>query len=97
MLSKNLPLLKRLWVMPVRLGLDLVSAFKALVSGDGGYFKAVIKAEWAFIKWWFFKRAGSKKPRSRKGTLRGYYRGNIAWAHFVQKKKYFSEIVRHSR
>ena len=79
--------------MPLRLGLDMISAFKALFSGDAGYFRAVIKAEWAFIKWWLNNRRGSKKPKSVKGKLHGYLRSNIAWAHFVRKKKYFSEIV----
>lgn len=94
MLSKNLPLLKRLWVMPFRLGLDAVSAFKALFSGDPGYFRAVMKAEWAFVKWWLFNRGSSKSPASRKGKLRGYFPGNIAWQHFARKKQYFSEIVK---
>ena len=94
MLAKNLPLIKRLWVMPLRLGLDAVSAFKALVNGDPGYFRAVMKAEWAYVKWKFLNRSSSNKPVSRKGKLRGYYPGNIAWQHFARKKQYFSEIVK---
>ena len=93
MLSKNLPLIKRFWVMPVRFALDGVSAFKALLAGDPGYFRAVMKAEWAFIKWWISKRGFSKKPTGSHHQLHGFYQGNIAWQHFVRKKQYFSEIV----
>jgi len=97
MLSKNLPFSKKVWVMPLRLGLDLVSAFKGLFGGDGGYFKAVIRAEWAFIKWWLFKRSSAKRPANKNGKLHGYLGHNIAWQYFVRKKKYFSEIVGKTR
>jgi GT2 family glycosyltransferase len=93
MLSKNLPFLKKIWVMPMRLGLDTISALKGLFGGDPGYFKAVMRAEWAFIKWWMFNRKGSKSPLNKRGGLKGYWSGNIAWQHFVRKKRYFSEIV----
>ncbi len=93
MLCRNLPLIKRLWIMPMRLALDGVSALKALVGGDPGYFRAVMKAEWAFVKWWLFIRPGTKHPLNRQKKLKGYYHGNVAWKHFARKKRYFSEIV----
>jgi GT2 family glycosyltransferase len=97
MLSKNLPLSKRLWVMPLRSALDAVSAFKGLLSGDGGYFLAVCKAHIAFLKWWLFHRNSGPRPSNKKGELHGYFRGNLAWQHFVKKRKWFSEIVTKSR
>ncbi|MFZ9388880.1 MAG: glycosyltransferase family 2 protein [Chitinophagaceae bacterium] len=93
MLSKNLPFARKLWVVPVRAFLDGVSAWKGLLSGDGGYFVAVLRAQLAFVKWWFFHRKKSVFPASKKGKLLGYYPGNIAWQHFVMKRKTFSEIV----
>lgn len=93
MLSKNLPLSKKLWVIPVRNFLDAVSAWKGLLTGDGGYFIAVLKAHLAFIKWWLFHRRKSVFPKTRQGNLAGYYNGNIAWQHFVKKKNRFSQIV----
>jgi GT2 family glycosyltransferase len=97
MLSKNLPISKRIWVMPIRLGLDFISAIKGLFGGDPGYFKAVVRAEWAFIKWWMFNRSGSKLPLHKQGVLHGYLPRNIAWQHFIRKKRYFSEIVGKSK
>ena len=54
MLSKNLPWQRKLWVMPFRNLMDAVSAWKGLLSGDGGYFLAVVRAHISFIKWWLF-------------------------------------------
>jgi GT2 family glycosyltransferase len=93
MLSKNLPFAKKLWVVPVRNLLDGASAWKGLLSGDTGYFFAVIKAHFGFLNWWFFHQQKSVFPVSKKGPLTGLLQKNIAWQHFAKKKKYFSEIV----
>jgi GT2 family glycosyltransferase len=93
MLSKNLPFAKKLWVMPVRNLLDGVSAWKGLLGGDAGYFWAICRAQVAFLKWWFFHQGKSVFPVSKKGPVDGYLRKNMAWQHFVKKKKFFSEIV----
>lgn len=93
MLSKNLPWQRKLWVVPVRNLLDAVSAWKGLLTGDAGYFIAILRAECAFIKWWLFYRKKSVYPPTKKGVLRGYFRGNLAWQHFIKKKRSFPEIV----
>ena len=93
MLSKNLPFWKAVWVLSVRLGLDGVSALKGLFSGDTGYFIAILKAHFAFFSWWLFHRGKNSHSFQRKKPLSGYLKKNIAWQHFVGKKKYFSEIV----
>lgn len=93
MLSKNLPLAKKLWIIPVRNLLDAVSAWKGLISGDGGYFIAILRAHAAFIKWWLFYKHKSIFPASREAALSGYLQKNMVWQHFVKKKKKFSEIV----
>ncbi len=93
MLSKNLPWTKKIWIMPVRNFLDAVSAWKGLLTGDGGYFIAIIRAQLAFIKWWLFYQRKSVFPVTKKGHLSGYLQKNMVWQHFVKKKKYFTEIV----
>lgn len=97
MLSKNLPLPKRFWVMSARNVLDAISAGKSLLNGDAGYFVAILRAHAGFAKWWWFYRKKSVFPVSRKGSLSGYFQKNIAWLHFVKKKKTFSEIVGKTR
>jgi len=93
MLSKNLPFAKKLWVMPVRNLLDAISAWKGLLTGDGGYFVAILRAQLAFIKWWLFYQKRSVFPKNKKATLSGYLQKNMVWQHFAKKKKSFSEIV----
>lgn len=93
MMSKNLPFLKKLWVMPARNFLDGVSAWKGLLTGDGGYFIAILRAQLAFIKWWMFHQKKSVFPATRKGKLAGYLQKNMVWQHFAKKKKSFAEIV----
>lgn len=93
MLFKNLPFPGKLWTMSVRNLLDAVSAWKGLLTGDGGYFIAIIRAHVAFVKWWLFHRNKSVFPKTKKGQLSGQLQKNIAWLHFVKGKKAFSEIV----
>lgn len=93
MLSKNLPFVKKLWVVPVRNLLDALSAWKGLLSGDGGYFIAILRAHIAFLKWWLFYQNKSVFPISKKGKLKGLFNKNMVWEHFAKKKKTFAEIV----
>lgn len=93
MLAKNLSAGER-WKIPFRMVLDLVSAFKGLLSGDAGYSLSIVKAHGAFLRWLF---SGSRRwvPGRRQPlrTLPGVYRGNLVWQHFVLNRKAFSEIV----
>ena len=93
MMSKNLPFSKKLWIVPVRNFLDGVSAWKGLLTGDGGYFIAILRAQLAFIKWWLFYQKKSVFPVTKKGSLSGYLQKNMVWQHFVKKKNSFNEIV----
>lgn len=94
LLFKNLPLSEKWWKIPFRMMLDQVAALKMLLSGDGGYFIAVIKAHLAFINWIFFQKKRSGAYQRKKLTLLdGVFNGNIVWQHFVEKKKTFKEIV----
>jgi hypothetical protein len=93
MLSKNLPFVKKLWVVPVRNLLDALSAWKGLLTGDAGYFIAILRAHLAFIKWWLFHQHKSVFPATRKGRISGLLNKNMVWQHFAKKKNSFSEIV----
>ena len=97
MLSKNLPFSKKIWIIPARNFLDGISAWKGLLTGDVGYFIAILRAQVAFIKWWLFYQKKSVFPVTKKGNLSGYLQKNMAWQHFVQKKRYFTEIVRKTK
>ena len=93
MLAKNLPLAQAAWKLPFRLVLDIVSAFKGLFTGEGTYFIAVIEAQLSFYKWLLLKRGSSVFPPSRRIKPAGWFRGSVAWRHFVRGKTKFSEII----
>lgn len=94
-LAKNLPWSQKWWKIPFRMMLDQVSALKALLGGDGGYFMAVIKAHLAFVYWIFL--VGKKRfpfHRKKLELLDGVFPGNVVWEYFVKKKKYFNQVVK---
>ena len=93
LLAKNLPWSQKWWKIPFRIFLDLVSATKGLFNGDGGYFVAIVRAHLAFAKWILLKQHRSIFPERNNNQLRGVYQHNLVWKHFVQKKKFFSDIV----
>lgn len=93
MLHKNLPVLTRCWLIPVRIFLNGIAAVKGLLSGDGGYLLAVAKAHRHYISWCLFAK---KRKQQEKKSLRGaggYYQGNLLWDYFIKKKRTFSEII----
>ena len=93
MLYKNLYGWRRIYVIGLRTILDAVSAVKALVGGDLGYLISVASAHLSFMKWFFTERKKTIFPPNKRAPLNGFFRGNIAWEHFVKGKKKFSEIV----
>ena len=93
MLAKNLPVSTVVWKLPFRMLLDVLSAFRALVSGDGGYFLAVWKAHFHFVGWLLSDKKQSVFPVKIDGKLYGWYNGSVVWAYFIRKKKTFLEII----
>ena len=93
MLYKNSSALNLLFILPIRFGLDALAAYKALFSGDFGYFIAVAKAHFGFAKWFLLDKRKSIFPKKINNNLDGYYTKSIIWQYFVKKKQKFSEIV----
>jgi len=93
MLAKNLPPAAAVWKIPFRIMLDILSALRGLLSGDGGYFFAICKAHYHFMGWLVSGKKGSVFPVSKHGKLNGLYKGSVVWAYFIQKKKTFLEII----
>ena len=93
MLAKNLPLSTLCWVLPVRFALDALAAYKALFSGDLGYWWAVAKSHFALIKKLFSSigDASNKDPKTNK--LSGRYNGSILLDYYIKGKKTFLEIT----
>ncbi|MFL5788421.1 MAG: glycosyltransferase family 2 protein [Flavisolibacter sp.] len=94
LMAKNMRWSEKWWKIPYRLFLDQVSAVKGLLSGDGGYFIAILKAHLAF-KYWILFAQKPKRPakRVRVKDLSGVFKGNVVWQHFVRNKRTFSSII----
>ena len=93
MLLKNSSLTSAVWKVPFRMMLDILSALRGLLSGDGGYFFAVWKAHFHFIGWILWHRKDSLFPEKKGAKLYGWYKGSVVWRYFIRKKKTFLEII----
>ncbi|MDQ6757907.1 MAG: glycosyltransferase family 2 protein [Bacteroidota bacterium] len=93
MITKNLPPSQAWWKVPLRITLNKIFAMKALLSGDGKTFIAVLKAHIYYLHWLFFIRKNNFSTQDKNGKLQGLYKGLIIWQYFIKKKNTFSEIV----
>ena len=93
MVYKNWPLAEKVWKLPARFALDMVSALKNLAAGNDAFVKGVFKAWLAFIKWIFSSKEENVFAKERAGVLRGLYKGSVVWQYFIKQKKTFIEIV----
>jgi GT2 family glycosyltransferase len=93
MLYKNLPFSKAITVIPIRLGLDALAAYRAVFAGDVGFFVAVVKSHMQFVLWIFFYQSRSVFSKKEHDIINGWYKGSVVWDYFIRKKKTFSEIL----
>lgn len=92
MLAKNLPPSQLVWKFPLRIILDIVSAWKSLFEGEAVYFIAVWEAHVGFLRWLFTAKKQRVK-RIKSPRLYGWYGKSVIWKHFISGKNTFSEIV----
>lgn len=95
MLYKNLPDGELRHVMRVRLFLDYVAAFQALLSGRVGDFKAIINGRKAFKKWLPEYRDVRREVQCRRVVrdVTGIYRHSILWQYYAKGHKKYAEIL----
>lgn len=95
MLYKNLPDGELRHVMRVRLFLDYVAAFQALLSGRVGDFKAIINGRKAFKKWLPEYREVRREVQGRRVVrdVTGIYRHSILWQYYAKGHKKYAEIL----
>lgn len=94
LLVKNLPILMLIAIIPVRMVLDLISAFIYIVRGYGNFALSVLKAH----KDLFINLHALLGRRKTTRNLVGFgnagkvYKGSIVFDYFVRKKRKFSEL-----
>lgn len=95
MLGKNLTIGEKLWKLPVRFGLDAISAWKGLLTGDRSFFTAIMKAHIAVLKIWLSAKPEKNKWRAKSmKDLQAVYLGSVVWQYFINKRTRFQEIIR---
>ena len=96
MLYKNLPDNELCHVMAVRAVLDYVAAFKFLLSGNTGDFKAVLSArkEYKRMRGSYVgtRKENIKKTVVQKPSGRGSFM--LLWQYYVCRRKYFNQLKR---
>ena len=93
MMSKNLPFFEALWKIPLRIFLDAIAAYRALVDGNFSTYISIASAHMHFVGWTFTGKRGRKLPKIRMRNIPTVYNGSIVWQYFKKKKKTFSEII----
>ncbi len=92
MITRNLPIGRLLWVLPLRLFLDFVASMHFATKKHTPNAIAVLKAWMAFL-WWWVSPGKAKWPGCRKfRPLQGHCEGSIVWQYFVLKRNKFSQI-----
>lgn len=95
MLLKNYSFTEAAWKIPVRVLLDWLFAAKSLLQRDVKSFLAVFRAHAGVLQWLFFRYNYQRLPSKKIKKMAGVFNGLLIWSYFIQKKKHFSEIVKH--
>jgi len=90
LLYKNLPADRLFKVFIARLFLDGVAAVKFLLQGGVKDFFAVIKAHFYFYR--HFSSLRKKRQSLQQHHVSGIYNGNIAFDHYLWRKKKYSDL-----
>jgi GT2 family glycosyltransferase len=93
MLTKNEPVSRLLWLIPVRSFLDLLSSLFFIIHGHFSHSAAVHRAHsHYFFKWrkWWKLRNPSTNYRMR---LNGIYNNSIVFRYFLQKHSTFNQLT----
>ncbi len=93
MLCKNLPWQEKVWKLPVRFGLDAISAWKGLLTGDTAFFVAIFQAHMAVLKRILTDYHRAQPPGKSLRSMEGVYHRSVVWQYFINHKTRFREIL----
>jgi len=94
MLSRNLPFMKAVAIVGLRLLLDFAGSFYFLLKAEPGISKSMLKAIGAYFYWLIFiPKTKHHQPRGWKKHT-GVYKGTILFPYFLGNRKKFSEVVK---
>jgi GT2 family glycosyltransferase len=90
LLKNNLPFWRSVFVIIIRIWLDLVALFRFLNEGKRKDAWAVSRAHQNFVRH-IFKNDGPK-AKTYSTKLTGMYKGSIVWDFFIKKRKTFAAL-----
>ena len=96
--TRNMPVGRLLWLIPLRMALDTVAALRYIFSGKANIGRAVFKGIFAYWKWLFFDTKTTKPPQAKwpgkRGLMNcaGVFKRSVVWNYFVKKKKSYGEL-----
>jgi GT2 family glycosyltransferase len=93
MMTKNLPFSEVLWKIPLRIFLDAIAAFRALVDGNFSTYISIASAHMHYAEWILIGKRGQNLPKIKMKDMAPVYQGSVVWQYFRKKKKTFSEII----
>jgi len=92
MLTKNEPIGKLLWLIPLRSCLDLISSLFFIRHGFFSHSAAVHRAHAQYFfhlgKWWKLRRQNSAFHTG----MAGRYNGSIVFRYFLQGQKTYTQL-----
>ncbi len=92
LLKKNLPFLRALIIIPIRMLLDFIAIFRFISEGKRKDAWAISRAHQNFIRNLFSKNITTVRSRYRQYNLTGMYKKSIVVSFFVKKKKFFTDL-----
>lgn len=94
MCFRNSPWYVLIWLIPVRLVLDVIASFKFLAEKDKSNCKAVFRAYRGFFKWLFKEKNKFSGRKTSLLSIPQVLKKSIVWEYYIKKKKYYSEVKR---
>jgi hypothetical protein len=79
--------------LPLRLSLDALSAWKGLLTGDGSFFTAIVKAHFSLFGFLIQGKVHRSDTVKSMTKLDGVYTGSLVYQYFIKKRHYFNKIV----
>jgi len=93
LLQNNLPSWRAIFIIPIRIWMDLLAIFRFLGEGKRKDAWAVSRAHQNFVLGLFKgKPRNALPPRTKHYPLKGIYNGSIVWSFFIKKKRHFTEL-----
>jgi GT2 family glycosyltransferase len=93
MLKNNLTFTECIWKIPVRILLDIIAAWRGLLTGNRIIYGAIWKAHLHFVAWLFKRKKGSTLHHLSMDKMDSVYHRSVVWQYFIKHKRTFSEII----